>query len=82
MAAIVSKLLSAVVALGYLVAIAVARGEVGNGLVYAIVYLIFPLALIRFPEFFGSLTGYVGAVVLSMLNRHPFSSSSSVGYSY
>ena len=48
------------VALGYVIAAGVSAGGIGNGLLYVCGYLLFPLALIWFPEQLGSLTGYVG----------------------
>lgn len=60
MAETISKLLGVVVALGYLIAMAIANGGVGIELLYATAFLMFPLSLIWFPEFFGSFTGYLG----------------------
>ena len=55
----ISKLLSLLVALGYLIAGGIASGSLG-GLPVMCFYLAFPLALIWFPEYFGAMTGYVG----------------------
>ena len=56
----IGKLLSLLVALGYLIGPVIASGKVDSGLLCVGVYLLIPLSLIWFPEFFGSFTGYVG----------------------
>lgn len=54
------KLLSLVVALGYLVFAVVAEGGLTLELLGAAIVLLFPLLLIWFPYEVGSFTGYVG----------------------
>ena len=56
----IGKLLSLLVAFGYLVGMVIATGNLDSGLFCVGGYLLGPLALIWFPEFFGSFTGYVG----------------------
>ena len=51
----IGKLLSLLVALGYLVGFGVVAGGVDGGLLCACGYLLIPLALIWFPEQFGSI---------------------------
>jgi hypothetical protein len=60
----IGKFLSLVIAIGYLVMAAIDMALSEQGITYHllgfVVILLFPLALIWFPEELGSFTGYVG----------------------
>lgn len=56
----IGKLLSLLVALGYIIGLFFAADEINAGLLCPCAYLLFPLALIWFPEEAGSFTGYIG----------------------
>ncbi len=61
MAEIVSKLLSVVVALGYLITLAISQGGFEVGVLLMFLYLTLPLPLIWFPEICGSFMGQLGS---------------------
>jgi hypothetical protein len=55
-----SKFVSLVIAITYAIGITVVQGGVTSAVVVTWLILIFPLALIWFPDELGSFTGYVG----------------------
>ena len=57
---LIGRVLSLLIALGYVVGLFLAADEINAGFLCPCVYLLFPLALIWFPEQVGEFTGYVG----------------------
>lgn len=56
----IGKILALLIALGYLIAMAIHAGSVTVEVFKGFVALLLPLALIWFPDGLGSMTGYVG----------------------